>query len=405
MKKVSITDLSADQLRGKRVFVRVDFNVPLKDGQISDDMRILAALPTVTYLISCGAKIILASHLGRPDGEVKAKLRLDPVAQRLSTLLGKPVVKTLDCIGEEVSNTVSTMRDGDVVLLENVRFHKGEETNAPEFVAALAKNADIFVQEAFGTAHRSHASTVGVGQRLPAYAGILVQKEIDFLHGAVHDPKRPFVAIVGGAKVSSKITVLKNLLKVADEVIIGGGMTFTFLKAQGYEIGTSLCEDDQIKAALSFLTEAKASGKKVHFAIDEVVTSEFPKNDTQADDLEVQVVTCSLMPKGWMGVDIGPQTITLFQEVIASARTVLWNGPMGVFERARFAQGTHAIGDALVALTEKGGIAIVGGGDSAAALEQMGLADKVSHVSTGGGASLEFLENPNLPGIRILQDR
>ncbi len=381
---------------GRRVLVRVDFNVPLDGGRVVDDRRIREALPTIQELRRRGARVILASHLGRPDGAVVEGLRLDPVARRLGELLGTPVRKLADCIGPEVERAVAEMRDGDVVLLENLRFHPGEEANDPEFARALASLADLFVNDAFGTAHRAHASTVGVTRYLPAVAGLLMDKELSFLSRALEDPRRPFVAILGGKKVSDKIGVIRNLLGRADALLIGGAMAYTFLRARGYGVGASLYEADRLDLARSLLEEAARRRVPVLLPEDVVVADRF------APDAAHRVVPAEAIPDGWMGMDIGPQTAAAFSRVVGTAGTVVWNGPLGVCEFPPFAAGTRAVAEAVAA---SGAVTIVGGGDTAAALQQMGLADRISHISTGGGASLEFLEGKVLPGVAALLDR
>ena len=396
MAKKSIADLNAKELTGKRVLVRVDFNVPMdKVKGITDDIRIREALPTIKYLSERGAKVILVSHLGRPSG-ITEDLRLTPVAKRLEELLKKKVLKLNDSIGEEVEQSISKMNNGDICMLENIRFYKEEEANDEQFARKLADLADIYVNDAFGTAHRAHASTAGVAAFLPAYCGFLIQKEIDIMGKALSDPKRPFVAIIGGAKVSTKISVLKNLLNKVDVLIIGGGMTYTFLRAQGFEIGKSLVEDKSIDAAKAFLAQAQAGKAKVIFAKDVVVASEM------SDKATTKIVKVEQIPADMMGVDAGPETIKTIKEVIKTAGTVVWNGPVGVFEIKKFAKGTNEIAKALA---ESKAISIIGGGDSAAAVEAAGVADKITHISTGGGASLEFLEGKELPGIAVLQDK
>ncbi len=393
MNKKTIEDVD---VAGKRVLCRVDFNVPLKDGVITDDRRIRAAIPTIQYLVDHGAKVILCSHLGRPKGEVKEELRLNPVAARLADLMGRPVTKVDDCIGEDVKQAVAQMKDGDILLLENLRFHKEEEKNDPAFAAELALLADLYVNDAFGAAHRAHASTEGVTKHLPAVSGYLMKKELDYLSKVVSDPERPFVAILGGAKVADKIPVIQNLLSKVDTLIIGGGMAYTFFKAQGLEIGKSLLDEEGLDLARKALEDAKARGVKLLLPTDIVVAAEF-NNDSPS-----RVVPADQIPADMMGLDIGPESRKAFAEEIKSAKTVFWNGPMGVFEMPNFAHGTLAIAEALAA---SGATTVVGGGDSAAAIEQMGYADKVSHVSTGGGASLEFVEGRVLPGVAALLDR
>lgn len=387
LSKKTIRDLD---LAGKRVLMRCDFNVPLDGDRITDDIRITASLPTIQFALEAGAKVVLCSHLGRPNGEHNLKYSLAPVAKRLSELLGFDVVLAGDCIGDAAESAVSGLDSGKAVLLENVRFHGAEEDNDPEFAAQLASLADVFVNDAFGTAHRAHASTEGVAHLLPAVAGFLIEKEIDFLGKAVEDPKRPFVAIMGGAKVKDKIQVIDSLLPKVDQLVIGGGMAYTFYKAQGWEIGQSLLDADSMEYCL----EVMKTGKIV-LPTDTVVAPTF------AADAPPTVVASNAIPSDQMGLDIGPETAQRFREIAAGAGTVLWNGPMGVFEFDAFANGTNEVA---LGLTECQGISIVGGGDSAAAIEKFGLADQVSHVSTGGGASLEFLEGKVLPGIAALLD-
>jgi 3-phosphoglycerate kinase len=389
------------EVGGKRVLVRVDFNVP-QDSQrnITDDRRIRAALPTIQYLREHGARTILASHLGRPKGqpEDKQKYTLASVAARLGELLGTPVPLAPDCVGPEVEALVAAMKDGDVLLLENVRFHPEEEKNDLEFARRLASLADLYVNDAFGTAHRAHASTEGVTRYIPGVAGFLMEKELRFLGGALAAPARPFVAILGGAKVKDKIPVIENLLTKVDRLIIGGGMAYTFLKAQGKEIGQSLLDGDSLDFCAKTLAE---SGDRLLLPVDVVVASGNPF-DLGPDAVEAQVVPVDAIPADWQGVDIGPETRKKFAAAVAGAGTVVWNGPMGIFEFARFAEGTRAMAEALAA---SGAVTIVGGGDSAAAVEQLGFADKMTHISTGGGASLEFLEGRTLPGVAALQKK
>lgn len=400
--KKSVGDLSEEDLRGKRVFVRADFNVPLEKGtnKITDDTRIRGAIPTIKYLTSKGAKVLLSSHLGRPKGGYEAKFSLAPITPRLSELLGQPVPLVPDCIGVSVGAALSTMKDGDVALLENVRFYPEEEKNDPTFAKKLAANADIFVNDAFGTAHRAHGSTEGVASFLtPSVAGFLLQKELDYLQGAVDEPKRPFAAIVGGSKVSSKISVIEAMLSKVDKLVLGGGMVFTFLKARGVSVGNSLVEDDQLELATKLEKIAAEKGVKLFLASDVVVADKF------APDAQNKVVSIDAIPDGWMGLDIGPNTIADIQAGLADCKTVIWNGPMGVFEFDAFAKGTNAIATTLASLTGKGCITIIGGGDSVAAVEKAGLADQMSHISTGGGASLELLEGKVLPGVAALNEK
>lgn len=394
LSKKSVKDIDVS---GKRVLVRCDFNVPLDENKnITDENRINGALPTIQYLIDQGAKVILCSHLGRPKGEFKMEFSLAPVAKRLSEKLGKNVVMAKDVIGEDAKKCVADMKDGDVVLLENVRFHAEETKNDPEFAKQLASLADIFVNDAFGTAHRAHASTAGVAAYLPAVCGFLIEKEIDIMGKALSDPARPFVAILGGAKVSDKIGVIENLLDKVDSLIIGGGMAYTFLKAKGYNIGSSICEEEKLDLAQQLMEKAQNKGVELQLPINSVVADKF------APDANSQIVNSSNMPDGWMGVDIGNETIKLFTETIKAAKTVVWNGPMGVFEFEKFAHGTKEIAKAVA---ETDAVTIIGGGDSAAAVKQLGYADKMTHISTGGGASLEFLEGKVLPGIDVLLDK
>lgn len=393
MKKKTVQDLDAS---GRKILVRVDFNVPQDDtGAIMDDTRIRAALPTIRLLRERGGKVILVSHLGRPKGKVAEKYRMDPVAKRLSELLGVAVTKVNDCIGPEVEQAVAGMQPGDIVMLENVRFYAEEEANDPGFAKKLAGLADLFVNDAFGTAHRAHASTEGVAKVLPGVAGLLMQKEIEIMGKALEDPARPFVAVLGGAKVSDKIGVIKNLLTKVDVLLIGGGMAYTFLKARGLEIGKSLLDNEKVDLARELMQQAAQKGVKMLLTEDVVVAKEF------SADTEYKTVKVSQIPADWQGVDIGPETIKQFSDEIAKAKTLIWNGPMGVFEIIPFDNGTRAIAEAIAKCN---GTTIIGGGDSAAAVEQMGFAEKITHVSTGGGASLEFLEGIELPGVRVLQD-
>jgi phosphoglycerate kinase len=400
MAKRSLASLNAGDLKGKRVLVRVDFNVPLDDsGAITDDTRIRAALPTIQDLISKGAKVILSAHFGRPKGEVKESMRLTPVAARLSDLLSKTVTKTDSCIGADAESKVSAMSDGDVVLLENVRFFAEEEKNEAGFAEKLASLADVYVNDAFGAAHRAHASTEGVTKYLkPAVAGFLMEKELQYLQGAVDEPKRPLAAIVGGSKVSSKIGVLEALIDKCDKVLIGGGMIFTFYKARGLSVGKSLVEEDKLELAKELEAKAKAKGVELLLPTDVVLADNF------APDANSQIADVTAIPDGWMGLDIGPDAIKVFQAALADCQTVIWNGPMGVFEFDKFAAGTNAIATTLAELSGKGCCTIIGGGDSVAAVEKAGLAEKMSHISTGGGASLELLEGKVLPGVAALDD-
>ncbi|KAG6491648.1 phosphoglycerate kinase, cytosolic [Zingiber officinale] len=397
--KKSVGALKEADLKGKRVFVRVDLNVPLDENQkITDDTRIRAAVPTIKYLIEHGARIILSSHLGRPKG-VTPKYSLKPLVPRLSELLGIQVVMANDCIGEEVEKLVAALPDGGVLLLENVRFYKEEEKNDPEFAKKLASLADLYVNDAFGTAHRAHASTEGVAKFLkPSVAGFLMQKELDYLVGAVANPKKPFAAIVGGSKVSSKIGVIESLLEKVDILILGGGMIFTFYKAQGHSVGSSLVEEDKLELATSLLEKAKSKGVSLLLPTDVVVADKF------AADANSKLVPASKIPDGWMGLDVGPDSINTFSQTLESTKTIIWNGPMGVFEFEKFAIGTEAIAKKLAELSGKGVTTIIGGGDSVAAVEKAGLADKMSHISTGGGASLELLEGKPLPGVLALDN-
>lgn len=395
MNKKTLKDID---VKGKRVIVRCDFNVPQdKEGNITDDIRIRSALPTIKYLLDNNSKVILMSHLGRPKEGYDVKYSLKPVAKRLSELLGKEVklAEDKEVVGENALRLASEMNFGDILLLENVRFIKTETKNDLDFAKKLASLADIFVNDAFGTAHRAHSSTAGVAQFIPAVAGFLIEKEIAVMGKALENPERPFVAILGGAKVSDKIGVINNLLEKVDKLIIGGGMTYTFLKAQGFEIGNSLCEEDKIDYAKEMLEKAKAKNVEIYLPVDHVTAKEF-KADAEAITVEGNI------PDGYMGMDIGPKTIAKFSEVISGAKTVIWNGPMGVFEMPAFAVGTKSVAEAM---SKVNGTTIIGGGDSAAAVEQLGFADKMTHISTGGGASLEFLEGLELPGIAALMDK
>jgi phosphoglycerate kinase len=397
MNKKTIRDID---VAGKRVLVRVDFNVPLNtERQITDDTRIKAALPTLTYLLDHGAALILMSHLGRPDGQVVDKLRLTPIAQRLSELLGRPVQTASDSIGPEVETQASTLQPGQVLLLENLRFHKEEEKNNPDFARQLASLGDLYVNDAFGTAHRAHASTEGVTKTLPGVAGFLMEKELNFLGSALENPQRPLVAIIGGAKVSDKIAVLERLINLSDSILIGGGMANTFLKAQGYEIGDSLFEESKLDVARNLITQAQQKGSRFLLPSDVAIADRF------AADADHKIVASSTVPQGWRILDIGPAAIEEFRQVLAEARTIVWNGTLGVAEFPEFAKGTDAIIDILAERTKAGVLTIIGGGDSAAAVEQAGAATKMTHVSTGGGASLEFLEGRTLPGVAALADK
>merc|ERR1719326_2250661 len=397
--KKSVGDLGEAELKGKVALVRCDLNVPLDGKTITDDTRIRASIPTVKYLQEKGAKVLLASHLGRPKDGPEDKFSLSPVAPRLSELLGKDVVMAPDCIGDGVKECVDKMEDGSVLLLENTRFYKEEEKNVPEFAEKLAANADMFVNDAFGTAHRAHGSTEGVTKYLsPSVAGFLLQKELDYLDGAVSEPKRPFAAIVGGSKVSSKIGVIESLMENCDKIVIGGGMVFTFLKARGLETGSSLVEEDQLELAKKI--EKLAADKGIDF----ILPSDVVVADKFAADADTQTVSVEEIPEGWMGLDNGPTATAEIQEKLADCQTVIWNGPMGVFEFDAFSKGTFDIADTLAELTGKGCTTIIGGGDSVAAVEKAGLAEKMSHISTGGGASLELLEGKVLPGVAALQE-
>lgn len=393
LNKKTVEDINVS---GKKVLVRCDFNVPLKNGEITSDKRIVASLPTIKYLIDHNAKVILCSHLGRPKGEFKPEFSLAPVAKRLSELLGKEVKMAKDVVGESAQALAAELKDGDVMLLENVRFHAEETKNDPEFSKALASLAEIYVNDAFGSAHRAHSSTTGVADYLPAVCGYLIQKEIEFMGGALENPKRPLVAILGGAKVSDKIGVINNLLDKVDTLIVGGGMAYTFFVAKGYHVGTSLVEEDKVELAKDMMNKAAEKGVKFLLPIDNVVGKEFDA------DTEYQTINSDEFPEGWMGLDIGPKTRELFADAVKGSGTVIWNGPMGVSEWDHFANGTIAVA---TAVAESGAISIIGGGDSAAAVQKLGFADKMSHISTGGGASLEFLEGKELPGIAALNDK
>ena len=395
--KKSIEDI---EVAGKRVLCRCDFNVPTKNGKITSDKRIVAAMPTIEYLVKKGAKVILCSHMGKPKGEWKPELSLKVVAERISELLGKEVIMAADVAGEDSIAKAAAMKDGDVMLLENTRYIKGEEKNDPELSKALAALADIFVNDAFGTAHRAHSSTAGVADYLPAVSGYLVQKEVSIMGKALANPERPFVAILGGAKVSDKLNVINNLLEKVDTLIIGGGMAYTFLAAKGYSIGTSLLDAEKVDYCKEMMAKAEAKGVKLLLPIDTAVAASFP-NPIDAE-IAVDIVAADAIPAGVMGLDIGPKTMELFAEAAKNAKTVVWNGPMGVFENPTLAKGTIAVAQALA---DSEAVTIVGGGDSAAACEQLGFADKITHISTGGGASLEFLDGLELPGIACLEDK
>ena len=392
--KKSIEDIDVS---GKKVLVRCDFNVPQdENGKITSDKRIVASLPTIEYLLKNGAAVILCSHLGRPKGEFNMKYSLAPVAKRLSELLGRPVAMAKDVVGEDAKARAAALKPGEVLLLENVRFHKEEEKNDPAYAKELASMAEIYVNDAFGTSHRAHASTAGVANYLPAVCGYLIKKEIGIMGEALENPKRPFVAILGGSKVSDKIGVINNLLEKVDTLIIGGGMAYTFVKAQGGKIGSSLCEEDKLDYAREMIAKAKEKGVQLLIPTDTVIADHF------AADAKSDVVACNEIPDGWMGLDIGPKSVEAFAAAIRGAGTVIWNGPMGVFEFERFAEGTKAVA---AAIADSGAISIIGGGDSASAVKKLGFDKKMTHISTGGGASLEFLEGLELPGIACLENK
>ena len=395
MSKKTVRDID---LKGKRVLVRCDFNVPLdENGNITDNTRIVAALPTIKYLLENNCSVILCSHLGRPKGEFNEKYSLKPVAKELSRLLDKQVIMSKDVIGEDTKKKVSELKQGEILLLENVRFHREETDNDPEFSKKLASLAEIYVNDAFGAAHRAHSSTVGVAAYLPAVSGFLIEKELKFLGGALENPERPFIAILGGAKVSDKIGVIDSLLEKVDTLMIGGGMAYTFFKAQGYNVGNSICEEDKLDLAKELMEKAKNKGVKLMLPVDTKIGKEF-KPDTES-----KTVPWTEIPDGWEGFDIGEKTIEMYSEELRKAKTVVWNGPVGLFEFDQFAIGTNAIAKVLSELTDA--TTIIGGGDSAAAVKKAGLQDKMTHISTGGGASLEFLEGKKLPGIECLQDK
>ncbi len=393
LNKKSVKDID---VKGKKVLVRCDFNVKMEDGVITSDKRIVASLPTIQYLLDNGAKLILCSHLGRPKGEFKPEFSLAPVAVRLSELLGRPVKMAKDVVGESAQALAADLQEGEVLMLENVRFHAEETKNDPEFAKKLASLAEIYVNDAFGSAHRAHASTTGVADYLPAVCGFLIQKELEYIGGALENPRRPLVAILGGAKVSDKIGVITNLMEKVDTLIVGGGMAYTFFAALGHTVGTSLLEADKIDLAKEMMAKAEAKGVKFLIPIDNVVGKEYK------EDTEYQIVDSDDIPDGWMGLDIGPKSTELFANAVKDAGTVIWNGPMGVSEWEHFANGTIGVA---TAIAESNAISIIGGGDSAAAIQKLGFADKMSHISTGGGASLEFLEGKELPGVAALNDK
>ena len=395
MNKKTVKDID---LKGKKVFVRCDFNVPMDENQnITDNTRIVAALPTIKYLLEQNCKIILASHLGRPKGEVKPEFSLKPVAKELSKLLGKEVIMANDVIGEDATTKAEKLKEGEIMLLENVRFHREETDNDPEFAKKLASMAEVFVNDAFGTAHRAHASTTGIADYIPGVAGFLIEKELKFLGNAINNPERPFVAILGGAKVSDKIGVIDSLLEKVDTLMIGGGMAYTFFKSMGYNVGNSICELDKLDLAKSLMEKAKAKGVKLMLPVYTKVGKEFK------EDTESKTVKYTEIPDGWEGFDIGAETIKMYQDELSKAKTVIWNGPLGLFEFDQFAIGTNAIAEYLGNLENV--TTVIGGGDSAAAIEKLGIGDKFTHISTGGGASLEFLEGKKLPGVECLLDK
>ncbi|MEL7834947.1 phosphoglycerate kinase [Fodinibius sp. Rm-B-1B1-1] len=397
MDKMTLEDV---EVKGKRVLMRVDFNVPIEDGKIGDDNRIVQALPSINYVIENGGKLILMSHLGRPGGEVDSSLSLKPVAEHLQTLVDSTVHFAEDCIGETATSVIGQAESGEIVLLENVRFHKGEKANDEGFCKQLAKHGDLFCNDAFGSSHRAHSSVAGVTRFLqPAVSGYLLEKEIKYLNDSINNPEQPFVAILGGAKVSDKIGVIENLLDKVDSILIGGGMTYTFYKAKGLSIGDSLVEEEKVDLAKELLGKAEEKGINVVLPVDSIAAKEFN------NDAEHKVVGEDGIEDGWMGVDIGPQTCLSFGNIIKNAKTVVWNGPMGVFEMPNYAEGTNAVAEALAEATKLGATSIIGGGDSASAIKQAGLEDAVSHVSTGGGASLMFLEGKDLPGVVALTDK
>ncbi|WP_284632323.1 phosphoglycerate kinase [Bacillus licheniformis] len=394
MNKKSVKDID---VKGRVVFCRVDFNVPMKDGKVTDDTRIRAALPTIQYLTEQGAKVLLASHLGRPKGQVSEELRLTPVAARLGELIGKEVKKADEAYGDAVKAQISEMKDGDILVLENVRFYPGEEKNDPELSKAFADLADVYVNDAFGAAHRAHASTAGIAEHLPAVAGFLMEKELEVLGKALSNPERPFTAIIGGAKVKDKIGVIESLLEKVDNLIIGGGLAYTFVKALGHEVGKSLLEEDKIELAKSFMDRAKEKGVNFYMPTDVLVADDF------SNDANTKIVPVSEIPSDWEALDIGEETRKTYADVIKNSKLVVWNGPMGVFEIDAFAKGTRAVAEALAEANDT--YSVIGGGDSAAAVEKFGLADKMSHISTGGGASLEFMEGKELHGVKALNDK